>query len=133
VVTKSNNRMGPLSPMWKDQSESWIRLADMKEAHPVETAMCAKSRRIDRDAAFAGRVPYTLRKSDVLLASVKQRIRKTTHKYGIEIPSSVEHVYDIDKQSGKSTMGPGCTRRRTLLDPHMKLLSYLRSCSTRLH
>jgi hypothetical protein len=87
---------------WKDQSESWIRLADMKEAHPVETAEYAKSRGIDHEAAFAWWVPYTLRKRDVILASVKRRIRKTTHKYGIEIPSSVEHAYEIDKQQGNT-------------------------------
>lgn len=87
---------------WKDQSESWIRLADMKEAHPVETAEYAKSRGIEREVAFAWWVPYTLRKRDVILASIKRRIRKTTHKYGIEIPSSVEHAHEIDKQSGNN-------------------------------
>jgi hypothetical protein len=87
---------------WKDQSESWVRLADMKEAHPVETAEYAKSRGIDHEPAFARWVPYTLRKRDVILASVKRRIRKTTHKYGIEVPSSVEHAYEIDKQLGNT-------------------------------
>jgi hypothetical protein len=87
---------------WKDQSESWVRLADMKEAHPVETAEYAKSRGIDHEAAFAWWVPYTLRKRDVILASVKRRIRKTSHKYGIEIPSSVDHAYQIDKQQGNT-------------------------------
>jgi hypothetical protein len=44
-------------------------------------------------------VPYTLRKRDIILSAVKHRIRKTTHKYGIEITTSVEHVYRIDSKN----------------------------------
>jgi hypothetical protein len=47
-------------------------------------------------------VPYTLRKRDVILSAVKSRIRKTTHKYGIEIPTSLVHGYEIDKKNGDS-------------------------------
>ena len=31
---------------WKNKSKAWINLADMKEAHPVETAEYARARRI---------------------------------------------------------------------------------------
>jgi hypothetical protein len=44
----------------KDQSESWVRLAEMKKSHPIETAEYAKSRGIDDEPAFAWWVPYTL-------------------------------------------------------------------------
>ena len=37
---------------WKDKSESWIKLADMKESHPVEVAEYAKARGIDKEPAF---------------------------------------------------------------------------------
>ena len=30
------------------------------------------------------------------------RIRKTTHKYGIEIPTSVEHAYELDRINGNN-------------------------------
>jgi hypothetical protein len=50
VVTKSGQKRlrkttigWDLLVRWKDQSESWVRLADMKEAHPVEAADYAKS------------------------------------------------------------------------------------------
>ena len=33
---------------WKDKSESWIKLADMKELHPVEVAQYARARGIDK-------------------------------------------------------------------------------------
>ena len=85
---------------WKDQSESWVPLKDMKESHPVDVAEFAKARGIHEEPAFAWWVPYTLRKRDVILASVKSRVRKTTHKYGIELPTSVEHAYRIDAANG---------------------------------
>ena len=87
---------------WADGSESWIPLKDMKESHPVEVAEFAKARCIDDEPAFAWWVPYTLRKRDVIIAKVKARIRKTTHKYGIELPTSVEHAYKIDRENGNT-------------------------------
>jgi hypothetical protein len=74
----------------------------MKESHPVEVAEFAKARGIDGEPAFVWWVPYTLRKRDVILSAVKSRIRKTTHKYGIEIPTSLVHGYEIDKKNGDS-------------------------------
>ena len=77
---------------WKDISESWIKLADMKESHPVEVAEYARARGIDKEPAIEWWVPHTLKKRQVILAALKKRIRKTTHKYGIEITTSVEHA-----------------------------------------
>lgn len=71
---------------WKDGSESWQKLKDMKESHPIDAAEYAKARGIADEPAFAWWIPYTLRKRDVILSAVKSRIRKTTHKYGIETP-----------------------------------------------
>jgi hypothetical protein len=87
---------------WADESESWIPLKDMKESHPCETAEFAKARGIADEPAFAWWVPYTLRKRDVILSKVKARIRKTTHKYGIELPTSVKHSLEIDSKNGNT-------------------------------
>ena len=87
---------------WKDGSESWIQLKDLKESHPIEVAEYARSRGISDEAAFAWWVPYTLRKRDIILSAVKSRIRKTTHKYGIEIPTSVEDAERIDRNNGNT-------------------------------
>ena len=87
---------------WKDQSESWIPLKDLKESHPCETAEFARARSIADEPAFAWWVPYTLRKRDIILSKVKARIRKTTQKYGIEIPTSVNHAMVIDEQNGNT-------------------------------
>ena len=87
---------------WKDKSESWIKLADMKESHPVEVAEYARARGIDKEPAFKWWVPHTLKKRQVILSALKKRIRKTTHKYGIEIPTSVEHAFELDRQNGNN-------------------------------
>ena len=68
----------------------------MKESHPIKVAEFAKARGIANEPAFEWWVPYTLRKRDVILAAVKSRIRKTTHKYGVEVPTSQTHAYKID-------------------------------------
>ena len=81
---------------WADDSETWVPLKDLKESHPVEVAEFAKARGITDEAAFIWWVRYTLRKRDVILSKVKARICKTTHKYGIEIPTSVENAHEID-------------------------------------
>ena len=75
----------------------------MKEAHLVETVEYSRARGISSEPAFAWWVPYTLRKREVILAAVKNRIRKLTHKYGIEIPRDVEHAYKIDSRNGNTT------------------------------
>ena len=71
----------------------------MKEVHPVETAEYARARGISNEPAFAWWVPYTLRKREVIVAVVKNQIRRMTHKYGIKIPRDVEHVHEIDARN----------------------------------
>ena len=60
---------------WSDGSESWVPLKDMKESHPFR---------------------------DVIISKVKSQIRKTTHKYGIQMATSVGHAYEIDKGNGNT-------------------------------
>ena len=86
----------------EDKSKVWINHADMKEAHLVEMAEYARARGISNEPAFAWWVPYTLWKREVILAAVKNRIRRTMHKYGVEIPRDVEHAHEIDARNGNT-------------------------------
>ena len=88
---------------WRDQSESLIKLADMKERHPVETAEYAKARGIHNEPAFYWWVLITLKKRDAIIAVANSRVYKTTHKYRIEIPTSVEHARELDRNN-KNTL-----------------------------
>ena len=101
---------------WKDKSKAWINLADMKEAHPVETVEYARAKGISNEPAFAWWVPYTLRKREVILAAVKNQIRKTTHKYGIKIPRDVKHAHEIDLRMATPCGGMHSRRRCTMLE-----------------
>ena len=72
----------------------------LKENYPIEVAEYAEANDIANEPAFAYWVPYTLRKRDRILSSVHSRIKKATHKYGIEVPMSVEHAKKIDLANG---------------------------------
>ena len=85
---------------WKDGSESWAHLKDLKESHPVDTAEHAKARGIADEPAFAWWVPHTMSKRDTILSAVKLRLRDATHNYGIEIPTSIKDAERIDSKNG---------------------------------
>ena len=85
---------------WKDGSESWQRLADMKESYPIETAEFAVARGLDDEPAFQWWAKSTLRRRDAIISALKTRARQIKHKYGIEIPTSVEHAKELDKKNG---------------------------------
>ena len=46
--------------LWKDGSETWVPLRDMKESHPFEVAEYSKSQGNYKEPAFAWWLPYTL-------------------------------------------------------------------------
>ena len=71
----------------------------MKESHPVEMAEFAMARGISDKPAFCWWVPYTLKKKDAIISAVNITVRKGTHKYGIEIPTGVEHAIELDRQN----------------------------------
>lgn len=62
VKKKRTTRGWKLLVQWKDGTTSWVRLADMKESFPLETAEYAKRNRIADEPAFAWWVPTVLRK-----------------------------------------------------------------------
>ena len=41
-----------------------------------------------------------MRKRYVILSAVKDRIRKTTRKYGIDLPTTLEEAIDVDTKNG---------------------------------
>lgn len=85
---------------WKGGNQQWMPLQILKESNPVEVAEFVKSRSLDDEPAFKWWVPYTLKKRDRIVAAVNSRVKKTTHKYGVEIPHSVEHAKTLDEANG---------------------------------
>ena len=87
---------------WREGTSQWIPLKIMKESNPVEVAEFAMARGLDKEPAFAWWVPYTLKKRDAIIALVKSRVVKRTHKFGIEVPTSVDHAIEIDRRNGNT-------------------------------
>ena len=79
--------------------KTWHPLTELKESYPVKVAEFAVARGVDKMPAFAWWVSCTLKKRDRIIASVRSRIARTTHKYGIKIPTSWKHAKDIDAQN----------------------------------
>lgn len=87
---------------WKDGSTSWEKLSDMKESYPVETAEYAKSKGIKIKPAFVWCAPHTLPRRSRIIAAIKTRYHKRTHKFGIEIPKSYADCARIDNENGNT-------------------------------
>ncbi len=81
---------------WTNGTCQWIDLKTLKESNPVQIVEYETERNIADKPAFAWWVPYVLRKRDVIVSAVTTRVRKTSHKYGIELPTSVKHAIEID-------------------------------------
>ena len=91
----------------------WIPLKDLKESNPVDVAEFAVSRGIDDEPAFKWWVPYTLRKRDTIISTVKARLKVSTHKYGVEVPTSIEHGKRLDKENGNTLWADALTKEMT--------------------
>ena len=92
---------------WGDGSRQWIDLKVLKESNPVQVGEYVIARGIQHEPAFAWWVPYTMRKRDVIVAAIKSRIKRTTHKYGIEMPmtartteEAVRIAKELDRKNG---------------------------------
>ena len=57
------------------------------------------TRSIQDEPVFVCWVPFTLRNRDRIITAVNYIVRKATHNYGIDIPTSVEHAEEIDKRN----------------------------------
>jgi hypothetical protein len=78
---------------WKDRSFDWIPLADLKNSYPVQVTEYAANNKIALELAWW--VPC-----NQIIQKVKTHLRKKTHKFGIEVPLSVQEALDIDKRTG---------------------------------
>ena len=53
--------------------------------------------RIADEPAFNWWVPHTLRKRNRILSKIKSKYWRTSHKFGIRLPHSVEEAVEIDR------------------------------------
>ncbi len=87
---------------WANGSRQWIELKILKESNPIQVTEYTMACNIGEDAAFAWWVPYVLHKRDVIVSAMNSRVRKTSHKCGIELPSSVKNAIEINRKNGNT-------------------------------
>ena len=87
---------------WKNGSTTRERLINLKQSYPLELAEYAVANGIDGTPAFSWWVPYVLRKRKRILAAVQSRYHKRTHKFGFEIPKTMQRALKIDKECGNT-------------------------------
>jgi hypothetical protein len=88
-----------LCVQWKDGSTSWEPLAKLKESNPVEVAEYAVAHKISSEPAFSWWVPFTMKKRGMIIAAVHKRYTSRTHKFGVELPRSVQEALAIDAKT----------------------------------
>ena len=74
---------------WRDGSQSWMPLADMKEEKPPEVAEYATTNKLVKELAFSWWVSHTLKKRHHIISAVKQRVNIKSRKYGIRVPNNI--------------------------------------------
>ena len=72
----------------------------LKESDPVQVAEYVMAHAIDDEPNFSWWIPYTMRTQDVIVTAVNSCVKRKTHKYGIEILSSIKEALRLDKEGG---------------------------------
>jgi len=78
----------------------WVKLAEAKESYPLQLAEYAVANGIAHEPAFNWWAHKVIKRKERLINKVKSKYWRTTHKFGIEIPKSVEEAYEIDRTTG---------------------------------
>lgn len=100
MVPKKTTRGWELLVEWKDGSSEWLPLKDLKVAFPVELAEYAVANQIEDEPAFKWWVPHTLKKRNSIIAKVKSKYWRTTHKFGIKVPKDYNEAVKFDLENG---------------------------------
>ena len=107
IISKSGNKTPKkttrgwhLLVEWKDGSMDWVSLKSLKQSNPVELAEYALANRIDEEPVFKWWVKTTLRRRDRIISKVKSKYWRTSHKFGIRIPKTVDEALRLDRETG---------------------------------
>ena len=103
VITRSGNRRlrkttigWKLSIKWKYETKEQVPLKLIQESKPVKVSDISMARDIVNEPELCWWVPYNFQKRDRIIAAVNYNVRKATHKYGIEVLTSMYHANKMD-------------------------------------
>ena len=105
---------------WKYGSSTWIKLKDLEAAYPVEISEYSKLNKIDDQPAFAWWVKNVFHIKSQLISKVKTKYWWTSHKYGIELPHSIEEAKKINGKNGNNLC-------RDVIEKEMKKIILIRT------
>ena len=83
-----------------DGSTDWIPLKIVKESNPVELAEYAVANKIQEEPAFKWWVSFVLNKRNRIINKVKKKYWRTTHKFGIRLPKTIDEALRLDAENG---------------------------------
>ena len=88
---------------WKDDSENWVDLKDLKESNPLEVADYVQGNGLEKEPAFAWWVPHTLKKRKRIISKLgTSKYWRTQEKMGITVPRSIEQAYKLDEENNNT-------------------------------
>lgn len=99
-VPKKTTRGWKLLVEWKDGGTDWIDLKDLKDSNPLELAEYAVANKLTEEPAFKWWCNTVLRRRNRIISKVKSKYWRTTHKYGIRLPKSVDEALRFDEETG---------------------------------
>ena len=82
---------------WVDGSTSWHPMNVVKNSFPIQLADYAVTHNLQDEQGFFWWIKHTLKKRDCIISSIHTRYAKRTHKFGIQVPMTVEEALAIDK------------------------------------
>lgn len=97
---KKTTRGWKLLTKMKEGMSQWVPLKELKESKPIELAEYAVANKIDHEPAFNWWVPFVLRKRNRIISKLQKKYWRTTHKFGIEVPTTIKRALEIDEITG---------------------------------
>jgi hypothetical protein len=99
-VPKRSTKGWQLQIDWKDDTSEWVSLKKLKDSNPIELAEYAVANQLLQEPAFSWWVKDVLRHRRRIVAKIKNKYWRTSHKFGIRLPKSAEEALRIDKETG---------------------------------
>lgn len=85
---------------WKDGSTSWLHLKDLRSSNPLQVTEYAIAHNLQDEPAFSWWINDVQQQHNHIINVVGSSYLKCTHKFGIQVPKSVEEALQIDHDTG---------------------------------
>ena len=87
--------------LWKDGNEEWVPFVEFKSSHPIEVAEYVRAQALGSETPFYQWVHSVLSQRKAIVSKIKARAQ-VTHKYGVEIPRTVQQAFTFDKMNSNT-------------------------------